>query len=66
MTIAVPQTMKALLSVITRSIHPKVKLICRARYDKPRVQKIVEVPVPALRANDVLVGSSKPSDNAHH
>ncbi|OJJ62418.1 hypothetical protein ASPSYDRAFT_76278 [Aspergillus sydowii CBS 593.65] len=37
MTIAVPQTMNALL------------------YVEPKVHKVVDVPVPALRANDVLI-----------
>ena len=68
---SVPATMKALqyvfyLVLLNRSMQDPAAIICGPccaslltlqsdRYEKPEVYGIVEIPVPTLRENDVLV-----------
>lgn len=54
---AVPKTMRALQLVPTLSDSPYVAgtLTTSYRYSKPEHYGLVEVPVPELRENDILV-----------
>lgn len=55
---AIPKTMRALQLVSTLSDLPYVAdtLTISYRYSKPEHYGLVEVPVPELRENDILVG----------